>query len=418
MEYWSFLRRSGARSAPQPGLIEGTCPNCGTPIELSQQSKCASCDSLLRSGEHDWVLVEITQESEFRADPHRVPGEHLYRQGHDPTFSAQHIEDRVSVIFWRRAMADRLGNPNPLAKMASPEFCNTYSQRLQGDESGRHYLGDCAVGAVDLVGILPGSEHDLAMVTIHWDGMFTTTTPDGRVSRHRERSLRRELFVLARNAGVRGQIDRAVSSAHCPACGAPETNIASHACDFCGQVLNDGEHDWVLFEAHSIHSPQARDLVERASQWVTESSTTMESNGQAALDETPQGVELLAWTIQMALADRQLDDKERQLIMRVAKARHIPRERVQAMVDAARQGLLDVPEATSREQGLRWLEATADASLADGRLHPAEAALLSQAAKKWDYSPYDVKQLLRRRQRELYHAARRDLQDNGARADA
>src|SRR5204862_5783525 len=96
VEVWSLLRRRGVASDPdKPGLIEGNCPNCGAGVEMHQYANCAHCGALLRSGQFDWVLVEITQESEWseleRADAPGI-GELTQR---DPDFDLQDLEDRA-----------------------------------------------------------------------------------------------------------------------------------------------------------------------------------------------------------------------------------------------------------------------------------------------------------------------------------
>ncbi|MCD4702208.1 MAG: 39S ribosomal protein L45, partial [Candidatus Aegiribacteria sp.] len=100
-EYWSFLRKPGVQTLEGKGLVEGVCPNCGAPIELSDTGKCENCDSVLTSGEYDWVLAEITQSMEWNvvSDKSLIPGfEDM--EVIDPGFNLQHIEDRTSVIFW------------------------------------------------------------------------------------------------------------------------------------------------------------------------------------------------------------------------------------------------------------------------------------------------------------------------------
>jgi hypothetical protein len=69
------------------------------------------------------------------------------------------------------------------------------------------------------------------------------------------------LFVLWRKPGVKTDGGKGISSAHCPSCGAPESDSASAACDFCGAVLNDGSHGWVLVDiANKSDSRGARIL--------------------------------------------------------------------------------------------------------------------------------------------------------------
>ena len=81
VEVWTFVRRQGAKTKDGPGLIEGNCPNCGAAIEMNQSAQCAHCKALLRSGEYDWVLTEITQASEW--------------SGVDAAFEARVADDRI-----------------------------------------------------------------------------------------------------------------------------------------------------------------------------------------------------------------------------------------------------------------------------------------------------------------------------------
>ena len=35
------------------------CPNCGAPTEITSSGQCEYCDSVITTGEHDWVLSDI-----------------------------------------------------------------------------------------------------------------------------------------------------------------------------------------------------------------------------------------------------------------------------------------------------------------------------------------------------------------------
>ncbi len=265
-EVWSFLRRRGARTVPgKPGLIEGNCPNCGAAIEMNQSANCAHCKALLRSGEYDWVLSEITQESTWEAGGRgRVPGADELR-ARDPGFNLQALEDRTSVIFWRLAAAWRTGKTAPLRKMAAPAFCDALEPTLRAPPGGaRTFFGECAVGAVTVRGVAAAataanseSPGDRAVVEVDWSGQRWAAAP-GAPPRPAapDYSTLSTLFVLFRKAGVQTDVAKAVSSAHCPNCGAPESGGASNACDFCGTVLNDGSQGWVLIKAVESADPE------------------------------------------------------------------------------------------------------------------------------------------------------------------
>ena len=231
VEFWTFLRRRDQQTTGRPGLIEGRCPNCGANVQINQLAQCPACKSQLRSGDHDWTLTEITQESAWHdVEAGRAVGVDQYRTERDPEFSIPHLEDRASVIFWRRAMADRLGSVEPLMKMALPEFCDQYRQQLQVTVQGRVYPGECAVGAVMLLGVLPGDSFDRAIVQVRWAAQRLAARENEPPRPLGEVSLKRSLFVLTRRKGVKSALGHALASAHCPQCGAPEKNLTASAC--------------------------------------------------------------------------------------------------------------------------------------------------------------------------------------------
>lgn len=415
VEYWTFLRRHGVQTQDRPGLIEGNCPNCGTEIELNQSAKCQSCDSLLRSGQYDWVMCEITQECEwYGGTSDEVPGAARYRSEADPGFNVQHLEDRASVVFWRKVMADRLGQIAPLAKMASPEFCEQHEAKLNTTGIERRYMGDCAVGSVDARGVFRGNGRDTALVEIRWSGTQFTAQAQGPPKRSGQSRAAKSLFVFARNSGVQTDVGHTICSSHCPGCGAPESKITSHACEFCEEVLNDGSHDWVLVDILTMLSPAAQDLLRQArSQAMVPEQASATALPQAPTDDqqTPHGTELLAWAVKTALADNQLDAHERSMLEQVARHRHVPPQQLEMLIEAAGQGELDAPEPADPEQARRWLSAMADISLSDGVVRRNEYELLCQAGSQLGMTSYDVKQLLRQRRTHLYQSARQRLRD-------
>jgi predicted lipid-binding transport protein (Tim44 family) len=261
-EYWSFVRRRGTQTtAGKAGLIEGNCPNCGAAIELNQFGTCRHCRAVLRSGIYDWVLVEITQASEFALQPpSAVPGQSEL-EARDPDFTTAHLEDRASVMFWRRMAADRSGKIDLLRKMADPAYLAALESTLSAHPP-RTYYGDCAVGSVDTRRLILDAQTERAVIEIHWSGKHYQVDAAGHTSAGNEIPGARWLFVLMRKAGARPKLDWALASAHCPACGAPETDLTASACPFCNNVVNDGSFDWVLVESMPATMPQAHALLQ------------------------------------------------------------------------------------------------------------------------------------------------------------
>lgn len=435
VEYWSFLRRAGAATKDAAGLVEGCCPNCGAAIEMNQWSQCASCGSLLRSGEFDWVLAEITQECEWNPDEPSEPAGVASFQTADPGFNRQHLEDRTSVIFWRGATAQLLGKIDPLRKMAADSFCETFQQELKtvssnGGPATRTFWGNCAVGSVDLRALLPGEPLDRALVEVRWSGRTMVQAADGSYQQHHGVGEFRSLFVLGRKTGLKTSIDASLASSNCPSCGAPESDNASSACEFCGTVLNDGSQDWVLFEAMPIDSADAQRYLSAAQQASLAAAAgapenEMELAGNPAADfapaatiepsgaAAPEGAALLAWLVKMVHADNEISPRERKVLERFAARQGVPLPRLNAMIDAAVHQALDLPEPNGPRQAQVWLAAMADMSLADGKVTPEEFALLSDAAARMGFDRSQVKDLIKQRKDRLYRQARDQLRRPG-----
>ena len=262
-EIWSFLRRRGGATVPgKPGLLEGNCPNCGAPVAMNESANCTNCNALLRSGQYDWVLSEITQESEWRPGGHRmVPGLMNLRQ-RDPEVNVQALEDRTSVIFWRKAAADRVGKLDPMFKVTSPVYGQAYANRLKAPPgTPRTYFGNCAVGAVNVLGFTSGDGEDRALMEVRWSGVKFATRPDGHVQPIEPNMPHHTLFVLMRKSTAKTDVAKGISSAHCPNCGAPESGGTGGACEFCGTALNDGSNGWVLDNILGFSDPAARSLL-------------------------------------------------------------------------------------------------------------------------------------------------------------
>lgn len=56
----TFNRKSGVKTkAGNSNKSTTNCPNCGAPTEITSSGQCEYCDSVITTGEHDWVLSDI-----------------------------------------------------------------------------------------------------------------------------------------------------------------------------------------------------------------------------------------------------------------------------------------------------------------------------------------------------------------------
>jgi tellurite resistance protein/predicted nucleic acid-binding Zn ribbon protein len=406
VEIWSFLRKRGAvTDLSRPGLMEGNCPNCGASIEMNESANCANCKALLRSGQYDWVLSEITQESDWFASTNRqIPGLNVM-QRQDSGFDPLALEDRASVVFWRLAAADRTGKTDPLRSVAPSEFINAYAQTLHPTNGQpRIYTGDCAVGGLHMIGVIAPGNNSLferTLVEIRWSGTQFAVDPNGRGTRAGNHVLAHTLMVLGRKAGSQTDTSKSISSAHCPNCGAPISSDTSNACEFCNTVLNDGAHGWILLDIPGFNMPRAQALISALQ--FGETPTAAQQTNHAAYSGSDAG--LLAWAVAVAAADHNVDDKERSTLATFATQCGVPSEQLDRMIAAAIHGQIEVPQPADRTQAEAWLLAMATTAQADGNITPDGFSLLNALGAKVGLSDYDIKMLIKRSRMEQYAAA-------------
>lgn len=410
-EYWSFIRRPGAQTKDSDGLLEGSCPNCGTGLQLNQAANCESCGAKVQSGQYDWVLAEITQESEWKpAQHHEVPG-FAAMSAADRSFSLQHLEDRTSVMFWRRIAALQSGKVDPLRKMAREECCEKLALELRPDGSGARLIPtDAAVGAVDTVGIFCEAPVDRALLEIRWSCGQQQLLADGTARPHAATSFRSFYFLLSRDHGVTGDADQALSSAHCPGCGAPAMASAASACDYCGEVLNQGDRDWVLDGIYPRHAPLVTELLERAQQLGTSQPGEDAPAGLGAA--TPSGgTELAAWMVYMMLADGEIDDKEEKLLRTFATNHGVSDAQTQQLIASMKAGELEVGLPADGQEARRWLETIAEMALADGFIAKEEQQAMLALGEHLELAQHDVMQIIAKTRKRMYQEEKERMRE-------
>ncbi len=433
IEYWSFLRTAGKHARDgkaRDGLIEGCCPNCSAPIQMNQWAKCEACSALLRSGEHDWVLAEVTVGREWI--PHgarRIPGVEALT-ARDPGFSMQHLEDRVAVLFWRYVKSLRVGDTTPLSALASDHAVSVVGQEIAAGDRGaglRTYVGEPAVGAVSTLGLLSnepdddGSVWDEAIVQVRWTGVTFQTQGRGMPERLRDRAARTTLLVLRRRKGVRSDLAESFSSAHCPNCGAPEQGGDGGRCQYCSEVLNDGHYDWILADVLARHSVDGDEVVNHLSDVL---DLEKEAVVEAAQEiEIPRSEGVLLWMALAAFADGNADRKEIDVLAEMVDKSGVKSSAVDQVIAeayfphfAGKSGASAVTAAAASVDGPKniaetriWLRYAIRMALADGVITDEEHRLLERLAEQGGLRPADVKLLIGRVRRELLRAAKREL---------
>jgi hypothetical protein len=226
-EVWSFLRRRGKTSESAGRAFEGKCPSCGAELPASEVVRCEYCKALTNSGEHDWVLAEITQPEEW--SPGGATGELEVLdtlRARDPMLSRQALEDRASVVFWKWIDARVTGDRKRFER-----FC-----RAEGVPAApAAKLSMVAVGAAECEYVEASPDgYDRVHVDITWSGSTGGAEPENQTHR----------LTLARANTAKSL--HGLSSLDCPSCGGALAESDSVKCQYCGTPLTGGQSEWSL----------------------------------------------------------------------------------------------------------------------------------------------------------------------------
>lgn len=404
VEFWSFHRRPGARTLSGSGCVEGSCPRCSAPLKIVDRAECDACGAHVNSGEFDWVMAEITQDEEWvvghaEAAAPGVP--ELKRR--DPAFSVQHIEDRVSVMFWRLRAAEFYRDASLAEPILLPEYRDTISDQLLD----ARYWRDPAVGRVELLDAVSGDDQtpDRLRVNVRWSGTLIDRAGN-REGIVRPQTIYTHVFTLARNHGVPSVPQETFTSAGCASCGAPAKVNRSGDCVYCGAELTTGRHDWVLTDIQPYTS-----LMAYGDEGETRRRTIMDREGVFEKGNVDNRLPLIVLA-QVMLIDGHVHRKELRALQRLGAHRGMSSDEVQAVVRSVRNGSAKKPRIPLPEdsrQAAAHLEQLIHAVLADGQLSRPEKRLLQRYAQKTGLSQADVRLAVARERKRAYQAARAEL---------
>ncbi|HWL08641.1 MAG TPA: TIM44-like domain-containing protein [Planctomicrobium sp.] len=398
VEFWSFHRRPGAKSLSGSGAIEGQCPRCAAPLEIVDRAKCPSCGAQVNSGEYDWVLSEITQESEFQipGSEQELPGMEQLRS-RDSGFSLQHIEDRVSVMFWRLRAAEFYNDVKYAAPVLTPEM---RSQFAAGLANHNRYWKDPAVGQVEVMDADSASSGmDQLRVKVRWSGTLMNRS-SRRETELRGKAINTHVFTLSRQLNVQTNLSETFSSAGCPQCGAPLEIDGSGGCQYCGAALTNGQFDWVLQSVDPFSGELARQHFAGLHQ---QREQHPEQNVAVHATDTPLALSIL---VQAALIDGILDEGERTVLHKLGARRGLTAEQVDDVIQQSQTMESHPPNPQTPVEAKSYMTQLVHVFLADGVLSRAEQKLLSGYAGMVGLSDADVRMAINRERTKLYTAAR------------
>jgi uncharacterized tellurite resistance protein B-like protein len=375
-------------------------------MEIVDTAKCPQCQSVVNSGQYDWVLSEITQVEEWVVPPvhHSVPGWDKIQQS-DSGMNFQHIEDRASVMFWRCLMAvyfDDVKYAAPIIDRESPGVPKLWSREAEG------FWKTPAVGVVEIVRCVPAEEDefDRILVLVRWSA--TKASGDRQNPKlHGVQRIYSHVLTLKRGKGIKSTSDKAFASFSCNNCGASIDLGKSDDCNYCGTPLNDGSGDWVLEGVAPYH------MLESLGSPAQEQQSLEQHGGDSRLeaDRLLNEPELLAALARVLMVDGELHENERRYITELAESRGIPTPRMMMILAtaASEEDPIDVPQDLA--QGKAFMDHLLRATLVDGRIKRAEFKLLQKAGEQIGWSTADLKLGIVRIRTELYKAAKKSIRD-------
>ena len=406
-EYWTYIRLPGVKTRTEPGLIEGICPNCGATLLLSKFEQCQACNSLVTSGEYDWILAKITQEEEWRFQnaKRQIKGVAEY-QVVDAAFNLPVIEDRVSVIFWRLQKSWLSQSSAPIQSVAHSSYIDKFNLK----ELKNHYfdnieLGLCEVSSVEFSDPLSDN------VTDHFDKVFvlvkwkaTKVFFDAHVKNIT--GYYAHHLTLIRKSGVLSNTKTGLHSLHCYSCGAPQSEIYHDSCQYCHTPFNHGDHDWILndFTAHINRVVKLKGK-----------SFSIESGPGKSRGKIFDPISLLSGLVLILLADGKAHPKELALLHEFSKKRRIPQHVLDEVMLAGANGELKMLAPDEVLDASVWLIKMIEMCLIDGDISKKEHELLIVFGKKFNILAIDIDIRIKETRTKLYLDAKLALaKDNNA----
>ena len=178
-------------------------------------------------------------------------------QAIDPFFSADKFVGFAREVFMTIQAAWTAKDWKPIRPFESEALFNTHKQQL--DE----YIRLGKTNVVEKIGIKHCSlysfsqDGDKEVLVVWLNAVMRDYVIDDATKQVLESDPNRDWYmkyemVFSRKAGLKTDPGRKGNSiTNCPNCGAPTEVTSSGQCSYCGSVITNGEHDWVLTDIHT-----------------------------------------------------------------------------------------------------------------------------------------------------------------------
>ena len=175
----------------------------------------------------------------------------------DPAFSSEKFVGFAREVFMKIQEAWTARDWQPIRPFESETLFNQHKQQL--DE----YIRLGKINVVEKIGIKHCSLHafrqdgDKEVLTVWLNAVMRDYVIDDKTKKVLESDPNRDWYMqyemtFCRKAGLKTDPGKKGNSiTNCPNCGAPTEVTSSGHCAYCGRVITNGEHDWVLTDIHS-----------------------------------------------------------------------------------------------------------------------------------------------------------------------
>ena len=258
-ETWSFLRKHG--SGGNSLYHDRNCPSCGAPLgDMGEAAICSTCNTVVNSGEFDWVLSEITQtESDgienfmdllmntnvMQTGVSR-DFDHILKK--DSGLSIQEIEDKVSNGYLQILSAQVFQNPDQMKRFVDKELFETLCAKIPEKQIAYNRL---YLDKVTVTGIQESDGYYIARVRVI--ECHQRVEPGTNVfGKSRIKLLDDDVVAVERIVSVKRKIlsknKGSLYASICPSCGGRLEDTTAVKCKYCGSVLNSPDHEWIIFD--------------------------------------------------------------------------------------------------------------------------------------------------------------------------
>lgn len=175
----------------------------------------------------------------------------------DPDFSSDKFIGFAREVFMKIQEAWTTKDWKPIRPFESETLFNQHKQQL--DE----YIRSKKTNVVEKITIKHCSLHefrqdgDKEVLTVWLNALMRDYVIDDETKKVLESDPNRDWYmkyemVFNRKAGVKTDPGKKGNTiTNCPNCGAPTEITSSGQCAYCGSIITNGEHDWVLTDIHS-----------------------------------------------------------------------------------------------------------------------------------------------------------------------